>query len=99
MQEEDLDLFSTNEPLADNLASTHQEVLANTRPLIKNLKGEQAKLVLEALIENPIESTISGLDQRGRKVFNNSIRLRTILFQLASYSSVKEVHKKLDEEK
>lgn len=89
----DLDLFQTDEPLADGLATKHQKTLATTRPLIKKLKADQAKLVLEALIENPIEKKVKGLDKNALKVYHNSIALRTMLFQLASYSSVKEATK------
>jgi hypothetical protein len=94
--EDNLDLFSTDEPLADGLATTHHKTLAEVRTLIKALKGDQAKLVLEALVENPIQKKVKGLDKKGLKVYHKSIALRTMLFQLASYSSIKEAHKEIE---
>jgi hypothetical protein len=89
----DTDLFSTDEPLADGLATKHHKTLAEVRALIKGLKGDQAKLVLEAVVENPIQNKVKGLDKKGLKVYHKSITLRQMLFQMASYASIKEAHK------
>jgi hypothetical protein len=83
-------------PIQDVLAGKHSKLLSEIRPLISRLNADNAKLVLEALVENPIQDTVYLRDKNAIKVHARAVELRNMLFQLASYDNIKTMAENIE---
>lgn len=92
MEKEDTQDFA----IQDVLAGKHNKLLSEIRPLISKLNADNAKKVLEALVENPIQDTVYLKDKNAVKVFARAVELRNMLFQLASYDNIRTMAENIE---